>query len=218
MVCLGSAADGRPGQRAKLAKLVRDSVICRSRDLSNAGIHRRYLAIACGQGLIKRVARDCYAPAGSERGRRQELSRLAVVFPAVSLPFPRRFISRLLRQEPPQVWMASAQGEAAACRCAAPKDCPLLREALTQGVVNLKVDGVPVRVYSPMKTIADCFKFRHRSDRHCGRRTARQCSYKRSTAVTTSPLCSNLPCREVYTDAFRPEDNACHGPIEKAGS
>jgi len=34
-------------------------------------------------------------------------------------------------------------------------------ETLTQGIVNLKVDGVPVRVYSPMKTIADCFKFRH---------------------------------------------------------
>jgi predicted transcriptional regulator of viral defense system len=34
-------------------------------------------------------------------------------------------------------------------------------EALGQGVVNLKVDGVPVRVYSPMKTVADCFKYRH---------------------------------------------------------
>jgi predicted transcriptional regulator of viral defense system len=33
-------------------------------------------------------------------------------------------------------------------------------DALTQGVVNSKIDGVPVRVYSPMKTIADCYKFR----------------------------------------------------------
>jgi hypothetical protein len=34
-------------------------------------------------------------------------------------------------------------------------------EALTQGIVNVKVDGVPVRVYSPMKTVADCFKYRN---------------------------------------------------------
>jgi hypothetical protein len=35
-------------------------------------------------------------------------------------------------------------------------------EALTQGIVNLKVDGMPVRVYSPMKSVADCFKYHHK--------------------------------------------------------
>lgn len=33
---------------------------------------------------------------------------------------------------------------------------------MTQGVVNSKVGGVPIRVYSPMKTIADCYKFRNK--------------------------------------------------------
>jgi hypothetical protein len=28
--------------------------------------------------------------------------------------------------------------------------------ALTQGVVNARIDGVPVRIYSTAKTIADC--------------------------------------------------------------
>jgi predicted transcriptional regulator of viral defense system len=32
--------------------------------------------------------------------------------------------------------------------------------ALTQGVVNTRIDGVPVRIYSVAKTIADCFKYR----------------------------------------------------------
>jgi predicted transcriptional regulator of viral defense system len=30
--------------------------------------------------------------------------------------------------------------------------------ALTQGVVNTRIDGVPVRIYSVAKTIADCPK------------------------------------------------------------
>ena len=33
-------------------------------------------------------------------------------------------------------------------------------QALTQGVENLRIDGVPVRIYSAAKTIADCLKYR----------------------------------------------------------
>jgi predicted transcriptional regulator of viral defense system len=35
-------------------------------------------------------------------------------------------------------------------------------EALTAGIQTHKLDGVPVRIYSPAKTVADCFKFRNR--------------------------------------------------------
>jgi predicted transcriptional regulator of viral defense system len=34
--------------------------------------------------------------------------------------------------------------------------------AFTEGVETRKVDGMPVRIYSPEKTIADCFKFRNK--------------------------------------------------------
>ena len=34
--------------------------------------------------------------------------------------------------------------------------------SLTTGIENHQVDGVPVRVYSAAKTVADCFKFRHK--------------------------------------------------------
>jgi hypothetical protein len=34
--------------------------------------------------------------------------------------------------------------------------------ALTQGVVNTKIDGVPVRIYSAAKTVADCLKHRRK--------------------------------------------------------
>ena len=35
-------------------------------------------------------------------------------------------------------------------------------QALTQGVVNIKIDGVPVRIYSAAKTVADCLKYRRK--------------------------------------------------------
>ena len=36
------------------------------------------------------------------------------------------------------------------------------REAFLAGVETHRVDGVPVRVFGPEKTVADCFKFRNR--------------------------------------------------------
>lgn len=35
-------------------------------------------------------------------------------------------------------------------------------KAFTEGVVVHKIDGVDVRIYSPEKTLADCFKFRNK--------------------------------------------------------
>ena len=34
--------------------------------------------------------------------------------------------------------------------------------AMTQGVINTRTDGIPVRVYSVAKTVADCFKYRNK--------------------------------------------------------
>jgi len=34
--------------------------------------------------------------------------------------------------------------------------------ALTAGVEVHKIDGVPVRIYSAAKTVADCFKYRNK--------------------------------------------------------
>ena len=34
--------------------------------------------------------------------------------------------------------------------------------SLTEGIENHQVEGVPVRVYSAAKTVADCFKFRNK--------------------------------------------------------
>jgi predicted transcriptional regulator of viral defense system len=160
---LGAQSTGAETQLAKLVSLVRDRGICRSRDLASVGVHRRYLAIACGQGLIKRVARGLYAPAGSERGRRQELLQACRRVPRGILCLSSAlYFHGFLHQEPSQIWMAIGHKARLPRVDALPlKIIRFSGEALTLGVVNLKVDGVPVRVYSPMKTIADCFKFRH---------------------------------------------------------
>jgi hypothetical protein len=35
-------------------------------------------------------------------------------------------------------------------------------KALTEGIEERKVEGVPVKIYNPAKTVADCFKYRNK--------------------------------------------------------
>jgi predicted transcriptional regulator of viral defense system len=66
-------------------------------------------------------------------------------------------------QSPPAVWIVLRKGARKPVLSS-----PLLRivrlsgPSLTAGIENHKVAGVPVRVYSAAKTIADCFKFRNK--------------------------------------------------------
>jgi predicted transcriptional regulator of viral defense system len=68
----------------------------------------------------------------------------------------------LLHHEPSQIWMViGRKARLPRVEALSLKIVRFSGEALRQGVVNLKVDGIPVRVYSPMKTVADCFKYHH---------------------------------------------------------
>ena len=69
----------------------------------------------------------------------------------------------LTTQSPFEVWLAIPN------KARAPKmDYPPLRivrfsgDALTDGVEQYAIDGVPVRVTNEARTVADCFKFRNK--------------------------------------------------------
>ncbi len=115
-------------------------------------------------GIVERLSRGLY--------RLAELPRLGDPdLVTVSLKVPRGvicLISALAHHEittqiPHQIHVALARG------AEPPRlDYPPLRVfwfsggAFTEGVETHKLDGVPVRVYSPEKTLADCFKYRNK--------------------------------------------------------
>jgi predicted transcriptional regulator of viral defense system len=66
-------------------------------------------------------------------------------------------------QAPHEVWIAVAQGAARHRLDYPPVRVTLVSgSAFTFGVERHVVDGVLVRIYSPAKTVADCFKFRNK--------------------------------------------------------
>ena len=90
----------------------------------------------------------------------------------------------LTTQAPFEVWMAVG------VRAWAPRvDYPPLRivrfsgSALTGGVEERRIGGVPIRVYGPAKTVADCFKFRNKVGLDVALEALRDCRRRRKATM-----------------------------------
>lgn len=148
----------------RLLDLVRAQGLVRPSDLTPLGIPRVALTRAVRRGQLERVGRGLYGLMGrpvSAHGTLAEVAR-RVPHGVVCLLSALR-LHGLTTQAPFQVWLAIAN------KAAAPKlDYPPLRLvrfsglALVEGVEVHVIDGVAVRVTSVAKTVADCFKYRHK--------------------------------------------------------
>jgi predicted transcriptional regulator of viral defense system len=148
----------------RLLDLVRAQGLVRPSDLAPLGIPRVALMRAVRRGQLERVGRGLYGLMGRPVSAHGTLAEVARRVPngVVCLLSALR-LHELTTQAPFQVWLAIPN------KAAAPRlDYPPLRlvrfsgSALTEGVEEHVIDGVTVRVTSVAKTVADCFKYRHK--------------------------------------------------------
>ena len=144
--------------------LARRKGILRVKDLRAAGIHPEYLRRLCAKGALVRIDRDLYVPAEAELSAHIGLAQAAKRVPhgVVCLLSALRF-HEIGTANPFEVWIALGRD------VRRPKvEYPPLRilrfsgKALTEGVERHRIASVQVQVYSPAKTVADCFKYRHK--------------------------------------------------------
>ena len=140
------------------------SSILRTRDLEAHGIWRANLRDYVEQGVLTRVGRGLYTLVGVEAGENHSLAEVGKRVPqgTVCLLSALRF-HELTTQQPHETWLA-LDG-----RARSPKaDSLALRivrftgSALSEGREEHVIEGVPVKIYNPAKTVADCFKFRNK--------------------------------------------------------
>lgn len=147
-----------------LLELVRTKGLLRPCDLAPLGIPRVSLTRAVRRGQLVRVGRGLYGLAERPLSAHGSLAEVARRVPkgVVCLLSALRFHG-LTTQAPFEVWLAIDN------KAAVPRfDYPPLHvvrfsgAALCEGVEEHVVDGVPVRVTSVAKTVADCFKYRNK--------------------------------------------------------
>ena len=149
----------------QLRMLVKKSGILRTRDLAPLGIPAKYLGRLCEEGFLVRAGHGLYITASVPETAHLGLAQAAKLIPkGVVCLLSALSFHEIGTQLPHEVWIALDR-RAAHPRAAASMHIRVVRfsgKALTEGVEVHDIGGVPVRVYDPAKTVADCFKYRNK--------------------------------------------------------
>jgi predicted transcriptional regulator of viral defense system len=148
----------------QILALARRQGILRARDLAAVGIPREYLTRLVERGQLERIARGLYRLAEADVSEHHTLAQVAKRVPeaVICLLSALRFHD-LGTQAPAEVWIAIDPK----ARRPALGDLPIRvvrssGRALEAGTEAHTIEGVAVRVTTPAKTVADCFKYRHK--------------------------------------------------------
>ncbi len=148
----------------QLVKLARRKGLLRARDLRPLAIHRRHLAPLVAKGVLLRSGRGIYALANAAATEHRSLAEISARSPAgvVCLLSALRFHG-LTTQNPWEVWLAITPSSRKP-RIAHPpiRVVRFSGAAFREGVEHRLIEGVDVPIYSPAKTVADCFKYRNK--------------------------------------------------------
>jgi len=150
--------------RDKALALIKQEGVIRPRDLEAKGIPRQYLWWLWQEGLVDRVGRGLYTLKGAETTELQTMAEASKRIPqgVICLLSALQFHG-LTTATPFQIWMAIA------VKARRPKvDRPVMKfvrfsgRALTSGIEEHRQGRVTIKVYNSAKTVADCFKYRHK--------------------------------------------------------
>jgi predicted transcriptional regulator of viral defense system len=144
--------------------LAKSQTTIRTRDAIANGIHPEYLRRLVARGLLIESGRGMYMYVDAELTEHHSLAAASqrVEHGVICLLSALGFHG-IGTQAPFEVWMAIDNH----ARCPS-VDVPPLRPvymsglALTVGIETHTIEGTPVRMFNPAKTIVDCFKYRHK--------------------------------------------------------
>ncbi|MGZ6208489.1 MAG: type IV toxin-antitoxin system AbiEi family antitoxin domain-containing protein [Syntrophales bacterium] len=136
----------------------------RVKEAINAGVHPRTLYTMRDEGIIEKLGRGVYRFADMPVLGNPDLTTVAMKVPkGVICLISALSYHEMTTEIPHQIYLALPRG------AEPPRmDYPPLRifwfsgPAFEEGIENHDVDGIHIMVYSPEKTLADCFKYRNK--------------------------------------------------------
>jgi predicted transcriptional regulator of viral defense system len=151
-------------RKKAVLQLARSTGVLRPRDVEAAGIPREYLLRLLREGLLVRTGRGLYSLPDMIASESATLADVAKRVPnGVVCLISALTFHQLTTQVSDRVWVAIER------RTWEPRlvypTLELVRmgsRSFTYGVEQHEIDRTTVRIYSPAKTVADCFKFRNR--------------------------------------------------------
>jgi predicted transcriptional regulator of viral defense system len=148
----------------KLRTLAAKRQVITAADAAQLGVPRTYLSRMAGRGQLEKIARGLYMSPEFSPSEHASLVEASYQVPKgiICLLSALRF-HNLTTQSPRQVWVAIGH-KAGAPKISSPpvRFVRMSGPALQFGASEQHVSGRVIRVFTPAKTVADCFKFRHK--------------------------------------------------------
>ena len=169
----------------KIIRIVRQLGVIRPKDMDTHSIPRKYINLLYHKGILNRVGRGLYVLDDTSPSENRTIAEVCKRVPAgvICLISALQF-HRLTTQSPHEIWLAINH------KSRRPKE-PMLPirivrfsgQALTAGVEQHIVEGVIVKVYSPAKTVVDCFKYRNKIGLDVAIEALRDCQRSRKCTM-----------------------------------
>lgn len=156
--------DNLSPNEADILDLVGSLGILRPRDLRSLGHSVAYLQRLVAKGRLVKLGRGQYALPDREPAEHDSLAVTAKRYPGTIICLISALnFHELTTQSPSSIWLAVEGSKLAPAMT--PTNIQVVRmsgPSFREGVATHELGHVPVRVTTPAKTVADCFKFRNR--------------------------------------------------------
>ncbi|MGB5814648.1 MAG: type IV toxin-antitoxin system AbiEi family antitoxin domain-containing protein [Thermoanaerobaculia bacterium] len=148
--------------RDRILVLLEERGLLRPKELSDLGIPRSALQRLVEEGAVERIARGLYALIGRQLSEYESLLEVSKQVPGgVICLLSALAFHRVGTQIPHQVWLAIGSKARRPVVTQVPiRIVRFSQAALEHGVEHHQIKGVELRVTSPARTVADCFKYR----------------------------------------------------------
>jgi predicted transcriptional regulator of viral defense system len=148
----------------RVLQLAQKQSVIRGKDLDALGIPRNTLLRLVRTGKLERVSRGLYSSLETPATEHRTLLEVCKKVPqaVICLSSALRF-HELTTENPFEVWIALKRSSWKPRTGYPPiRVAHFSGEAFEFGITKRSVEGGTIRVYSPAKTVADCFKFKSR--------------------------------------------------------
>ena len=149
-------------RKLQIQQLADSSGIIRAKDVEAAGISRNYLYEMHKDGLLEKISTGLYTLPNAPVTENSAMVEIAKKMPqAVVCLISALIYHGLTTQLSPDIWLTVPKSSRKPKIKYPPFNLTYVSNpAYSFGIQECIINGVQVKIYSPAKTVADCFKFR----------------------------------------------------------
>jgi predicted transcriptional regulator of viral defense system len=181
----------------------------RIKDLLDRGIHPEFARRLVRKDILARSGRGLYRLAGSEITEHHDFALVAKRVPKGVICLTSALCFHGIgTQLPRKIWLALEKGSAQPRISDLPVSIVRFSgQSFTEGIEERLLEGIPVKIYSPAKTVADCFKFRNKLGLDIALEAGKECIYLRKATISeiyeSAKVCRVANVIKPYLEAWQ---------------